>query len=143
MNKVILLGRLTRDPEVKTTQNQVELCSFTVAVDRSYKDANGEKQTDFISCIAWRQKAKLLGQYFEKGSRIGIIGNLQSRNYDDNDGKKVYVTEVLVDEIEFVDSKKDREEQREEPEEQEVVPETGVQQFYPGTDDDTSLPHDL
>jgi single-strand DNA-binding protein len=143
MNKVILVGRLTRDPEVKTTQNQVEFCSFTIAVDRNYKDASGERQADFISCVAWRQKAILLGQYFEKGSRIGIIGNLQSRNYDDKDGKKVYVTEALVDEIEFVDSKKDREEQREEPEAQEAVMETGVQQFYPGTDDDTSLPYDL
>ncbi|NLW89296.1 MAG: single-stranded DNA-binding protein [Clostridiaceae bacterium] len=107
MNKVILVGRLTKDPEVKTTQNQVEFCSFTVAVDRRFKTANGERQADFINCVAWRQQAKLLGQYFQKGSRIGIVGNLQSRSYDDRDGKRVFVTEVSVDEIEFVDSKRD------------------------------------
>ena len=107
MNKVILIGRLTRDPEVKTTQKQIEVCSFTVAVDRRFKSANGEKQADFINCVAWRQQAKLLGQYFQKGSRIGIIGNIQSRSYDDKEGKRVYVTEVSVDEIEFLDSKRD------------------------------------
>ena len=66
MNKVILVGRLTRDPEVKTTQNQVEVCSFTVAVDRRFRSANGERQADFLNCVAWRQQAKLLGEYFWK-----------------------------------------------------------------------------
>ncbi len=107
MNKVILIGRLTRDPEVKTTQNQIEVCSFTVAVDRRFKSSSGEKQADFINCVAWRQQAKLLGQYFQKGSRLGIVGTLQTRTYEDKDKKTVYVTEVVVDEIEFVDSKKD------------------------------------
>ncbi len=107
MNKVILVGRLPRDPEVKTTQNQLEVCSFTVAVDRRFKTASGERQADFINCVAWRQQAKLLGQYFQKGSRIGIVGSIQSRSYDDKEGKRVYVTEVSVDEIEFVDSKRD------------------------------------
>ena len=107
MNKVILLGRLTRDPEVKTTQSDISVCSFTLAVDRKYKSASGEKQADFLSCVAWRQQAELLGKYFQKGSRVGVIGNIQTRNYDDANGKKVYVTEVIVDEIEFVDSKRD------------------------------------
>ncbi|MBN1776282.1 MAG: single-stranded DNA-binding protein [Clostridiales bacterium] len=107
MNKVILVGRLTRDPEVKTTQNQIDVCSFTVAVDRRFKSSSGEKQADFINCVAWRQQAKLLGQYFQKGSRIGIVGTIQTRTYEDKDKKTVYVTEVVVDEIEFVDSKRD------------------------------------
>ena len=78
MNKVILLGRLTRDPEVKTTQSEISVCSFTLAVDRKYKSASGEKQADFLNCVAWRQQAELLGKYFQKGSRIGINRNLQS-----------------------------------------------------------------
>ena len=106
MNKVILVGRLVKDPEVKTTQSQISVCSFTIAVDRKFKAANGERQSDFISCVAWRQQAELLGKYFQKGSRVGVIGNIQTRNYDDANGKKVYVTEVIVDEIEFVESKR-------------------------------------
>lgn len=104
MNKVILIGRLTKDPEVKSTSSQTALCNFTIAVDRRFKDANGNRQADFINCVAWRQQAELLGRYFHKGSRIALVGNLQSRSYDDNQGQKRYVTEVVVDEIEFVDS---------------------------------------
>ena len=104
MNKVILIGRLTKDPEVKSTSNQTALCNFTIAVDRRFKDANGNRQADFINCVAWRQQASLIGSYFHKGSRIAIVGNLQSRSYEDNQGQKRYVTEVVVDEVEFVDS---------------------------------------
>ncbi|HOO61432.1 MAG TPA: single-stranded DNA-binding protein [Bacillota bacterium] len=107
MNKVFLLGRLTRDPEVKKTGSDISVCSFTVAVDRRFKNQNGERQADFINCVAWRQQADLIGKYFNKGSRINVIGSLQSRSYDDADGKKRYVTEVVVDEIEFVDTKSD------------------------------------
>ncbi len=107
MNKVILLGRLTKDPEVKQTPSNIAYCSFTVACDRRFKNQNGERQTDFISCVAWRQQATLLGSYFHKGSRISIVGSLQSRSYDDQNGQKRYVTEVVVDEIEFVDTKAD------------------------------------
>ena len=105
MNKVILLGRLTKDPEVKQTPSNIAVCSFTVACDRRFKSQNGERQSDFINCVAWRQQATLLGQYFHKGSRISIVGSLQSRSYDDQNGQKRYVTEVVVDEIEFVDTK--------------------------------------
>ncbi len=150
MNKVILVGRLTKDPEVKTTQNQIEYCSFSVAVDRRFKSASGEKQSDFINCVAWRQQAKLLGQYFQKGSRIGIVGSIQSRSYDDKDGKKVYVTEVSVDEIEFVDSKRDGSGNSSGDESSSAsmsrTPPPALQVesgFYPAMDDDTSLPFDL
>lgn len=107
MNKVILCGRITKDLEVKQTPNNIAVCSFTVAVDRRFKDAAGNKQTDFINCVAWRQQATLLGNYFHKGSRIMLVGNLQSRSYDDQNGQKRYVTEVMVDEIEFVDTRAD------------------------------------
>ncbi len=151
MNKVILIGRLTRDPEVKTTQNQLEVCSFTVAVDRRFKSANGEKQADFISCVAWRQQAKLLGQYFQKGSRIGIIGSVQTRNYEDKETKKtVYVTEVVVEEIEFVDSKRDGSggsNAYDEPAQHAPVNPPSAHQNDSGfsltMDDETALPFDL
>ena len=156
MNKVILVGRLVKDPEVKTTQNQIAVCSFTLAVDRKIKSANGERQADFLSCVAWRSQAELLGKYFHKGSRIGIIGNLQSRSYDDTNGKKVYVTEVVVDEVEFVESKpSDTQGQSHgnngysapaaasRPQPARVGAPTVDTGFYPAMDDDTTLPFDL
>lgn len=141
MNKVILVGRLVKDPEVKTTQSQISVCSFTIAVDRKFKTAAGERQSDFISCVAWRQLADLLGRYFLKGSRIGLVGNLQSRSYDDANGHKVYVTEVVVDEIEFVESRKDN---HGDTQNQTYTPPAPVDNgFYPAMDDDTTLPFDL
>lgn len=106
MNKVIITGRLTKDIEVKTTSNDKEYCSFTIAVDRRFKDADGNRQADFISCTAWNKTAEFLGKYFHKGSRIGICGSIQTRSYE-KDGQKVFVTEVLVEETEFLDSKTD------------------------------------
>jgi single-strand DNA-binding protein len=131
MNQALLIGRLTRDPEVKSTQSGKDVCSFTVAVDRNYKDKSGERPTDFISCVAFDQKARLLGQYFRKGSRIGIIGSIQTRDYKDKDDKKVYVTEVVVDAIEFIDSKSDK-------------PESKPSEYQAAMmDDDSPLPFDL
>lgn len=104
MNKVELVGRLTKDPESKLTQNQTLCCNFTVAVDRRFKDANGERQADFINCVAWRQTAEFVQKYFKKGNRIGLCGSIQTRNYEDESGTKHYITEVLVDEAEFVES---------------------------------------
>lgn len=101
MNVAVLSGRLTRDPEVKTTQGGTEVCSFTIAVDRRFKDANGERGADFISCVAWRQTADFIGKYFSKGSRIEVSGSIQTRNYEDKDGKKVYVTEINVEQAGF------------------------------------------
>lgn len=105
MNKVQLVGRLTKDPEIKLTSNQTAYCNFTVAVDRRFKDKDGQRQSDFINCVAWKQTADFIKKYFSKGSRIGICGSIQTRNYE-KDGQKVFVTEVLVDEVEFVESTK-------------------------------------
>ena len=150
MNKVILVGRLVKDPEVKTTQSQIAFCGFTIAVDRKFKTASGERQADFISCVAWRQQAEFLGKYFQKGSRVAVVGNLQSRTYDDANGKKVYVTEVVVDEIEFVDSKREgapasgSEGSRSVSASSNPPPAPSVDNgFYPAMDDDTTLPFDL
>ena len=104
MNKVELIGRLTKEPELKLTSNQVQFCAFTVAVDRKFKDANGQRQADFISCLAWKNTAVFIQKYFHKGNRIGVVGSIQTRSYDDQNGQKRFVTEVVVDEAEFVES---------------------------------------
>lgn len=129
MNKVILIGRLTKDPEVKNTSSQVQFCNFTIAVDRRFKDANGQRQADFINCVAWRQTAAFIGSYFRKGSKVAVVGSLQSRSYDDQSGQKRYVTEVVVDEVEFMDSKNDSTQQ------------TAVESAL--TSEDTSLPFEI
>ena len=106
MNKVILVGNLTKDPELITTSNGVDVSRFTIAVQRKYKNANEEYESDFISCVAWRSSAEFIHKYFKKGNKIGIVGNIQTRSYDAEDGTKRYVTEVVVEECEFVQSKK-------------------------------------
>ncbi len=111
MNKVVIVGRLTKDPEIKLTSNQTQFCNFTVAVDRKFKDANGQRQADFISCLAWKQTAVFIQKYFKKGSRIGLAGSIQTRSYDDQNGQKRFITEVVVDEVEFVESNNRAEEQ--------------------------------
>ena len=104
MNKVELVGRLTKDPEVKLTSNQTQFCNFTLAVDRRFKDQNGQRQADFINCVAWRQTAVFIQKYFHKGNRIGLVGSIQTRSYDDQNGQKRFITEVVIDEAEFVES---------------------------------------
>lgn len=104
MNKVEIIGRLTKDPEIKLTQNQTPFCNFTVAVDRRFKDSNGQRQADFINCVAWRQTATFIQKYFRKGNRIGICGCIQTRSYEEDDGRKVFITEVIAEEAEFVDN---------------------------------------
>ena len=104
MNRTILIGRITKDTEIKETSNSSKLCQFTVAVDRKFKDKDGKRQADFISCLAWGKNAEFINKYFHKGSRIGIVGSIQTRSYADKDGKTVYVTEVVVDEAEFVEN---------------------------------------
>ena len=105
-NKAILGGRLTSDPEVKTTQSGTPVCSFSIAVNRrGAKD--GQQQSDFITCVAWKERAELIGKYFRKGSSICIVGELQTRKWQDNNGNNRSATEVIVNEVCFVDSKSD------------------------------------
>jgi len=105
MNKVILIGRLTKDPELRYTASNVANCMFTIAVDRRYKTENGPT-ADFIPVVAWRQTAEFISKYFSKGSKIAITGSIQTRSWDDSEGKRRYVTEVIIDDAEFVDSKR-------------------------------------
>ena len=104
MNKVTLIGRLVRDPELRTTSSNISVCSFTVAVDRRFK-SEGQPTADFIPCIAWRSTAEFINKYFKTGSKIAICGSIQTRNWDDKEGKRHYATEVIVDEAEFCEKK--------------------------------------
>ncbi len=105
MNKVILVGRLTKDPELRATTSGVSVCSFTVACDRRFVKAGEERKADFINCIAWRQSAEAISKYFVKGNRIALEGSIQTRSWQDNEGKNRYATEVVVDAWEFAQSK--------------------------------------
>jgi single-strand DNA-binding protein len=102
MNKVILIGRLTKDPEIRYTQNNTPVCNFTLAVDRRFSK---DKQADFINCQAWQKTAEFISKYFQKGSMIAVVGRIQTRTWEDNEGKKRYITEVIVDEAYFTGSK--------------------------------------
>ena len=105
MNKVILMGHLTKDIEMRQTPNGVSLARFSIAVTRRFKNSNGEYDADFINCIAWRKTGEFIARYFQKGSMIAVVGSIQSRSWDGNDGKKQYATEVIVDEAYFTGSK--------------------------------------
>ncbi len=105
MNKVILIGRLVQDPKITNSPDGKTRAGFAVAVDRKYTDQRGNKQTDFIPCVAWRKTADFIGNYFTKGKKICVVGSIQVRTYDTQDKQKRYVTEVIVDEAEFVESK--------------------------------------
>lgn len=108
MNRAILVGRLTRDPELRHTNNDIPVCQFTVAVNRPYQGRSGERQADFINCVAWRNQAENLARYMRKGSLIGVEGSIQTRSYDDANGMRRYVTEVVCDSIHFLESKNAR-----------------------------------
>lgn len=105
-NRAVLIGRLTADPELKTTQSGVSVCSFRIAVDRAYKK-DGERSADFITIVAWRQAAEFICRYFAKGKPIGIEGSIQTREYTDKDSKKRVAVEVVADRVFFVESKGD------------------------------------
>ena len=105
MNKVILIGNLTKDPEISTTTTGVSVCRFTLAISRRYANADGERETDFINVVVWRTLADNCHKFLKKGSKVGVVGNIQSRSYDATDGSKRYVTEVIAEEFEFISTK--------------------------------------
>lgn len=106
INNVVLVGRLTRDVDLRYTSNGTAYASFTLAVERNFKNQSGEKETDFINCVMWRKPAENLANYTKKGSLIGIEGRIQTRNYDNQQGQRVYVTEVLAEKFSFLESAK-------------------------------------
>ena len=105
MNKALLIGRLTRDPELRSTSTGRNVCQFSIAVNRNFTNANGEREADFINCVVWDKQAENLVKYQKKGNQIAVDGRIQTRNYEDKDGKRVYVTEILANNISFLDSK--------------------------------------
>ena len=132
MNNVSLVGRLTKDPEVRTTQSGLSTCRFTVAVNRRFKNSEGKYEADFISCQAWRQTAEFIGKYFTKGKEISLTGSLQTGSYE-KDGVKHYTTDVVVDNVEFVGSKG---EGSAPPPAQEAPPAASYTEMTPADDDD-------
>lgn len=107
MNKVILIGNLANDPESRTTQSGIAQCSFRLAVQRRFKGANGERETDFLPVVCWRQTAEFAQRYLAKGRKVAVEGSIQTRSYDAQDGSKRYVTEIIADSVEAVGGRED------------------------------------
>ncbi|MCY9434172.1 single-stranded DNA-binding protein [Bacillus haynesii] len=105
LNRTVLVGRLTKDPELRYTQSGQAVASFTLAVNRTFKNKNGETEADFINCVAWRNTAENISNHLKKGSMAGVDGRLQTRSYDDQSGRKVFVTELVVETVQFLDPK--------------------------------------
>ena len=108
LNKGILMGRLTRDPELRHTQSGTAVCSFTLAIDRDRKDVNGEKQTDFIDCVAWNKQAEFVAQWFSKGMMAIVVGRIQSRKWQDQNGNNRTAIEINCEDVSFGETKKNR-----------------------------------
>ena len=111
MNKVILIGNLAQDPELKTTTNGISVATFTVAVNHTYTSANGERGVDFIRCVGFRKQAENIGRYIKKGSKVAVEGKISTRSYEAQDGSKRYMTEVIADSVQFLDSRGSNNEQ--------------------------------
>lgn len=105
LNRVVLVGRLTKDPDLRYTPNGIAVANFTIAINRPFSNQQGEREADFINCVAWRKQAENLANYMRKGSQIGVDGRLQSRTFEGQDGKTVFVTEVVADSVQFLEPK--------------------------------------
>lgn len=105
INNVVLVGRTTKDPELRYTPSNVAVATFSLAVNRTFKDANGERETDFINCVIWRQQAEYLANWAKKGALIGITGRIQTRSYENQQGQRVYVTEVVAENFQMLESR--------------------------------------
>ncbi|WP_062351030.1 single-stranded DNA-binding protein [Bacillus kwashiorkori] len=111
LNRVVLVGRLTKDPDLRYTPNGVPVATFTLAVNRTFSNQQGEREADFINCVVWRKAAENVANYLKKGSLAGVDGRIQTRNYEGQDGKRVYVTEVVADSVQFLEPRSNRESQ--------------------------------
>ena len=109
INNVVLVGRMTRDAELRYTPSNVAVATFTLAVNRNRKNENGEREADFINCVIWRQAAENLANWAKKGSLIGIVGSVQTRNYENQQGQRVYVTEVIANQFHMLESRNQQE----------------------------------
>lgn len=107
MNRVDLIGRLTKDPDVRQTQSGQTCATFTLAVDRNFTDKDGNRQADFLPCVAWRGAAEFVGKWFHKGMRVAVTGSVQTRTYDGQNGGKRYITEIICDHVEFCERRQE------------------------------------
>lgn len=107
MNKFIGIGRTTKDIELSQTTSGISVAKFTLAIPRKFRNADGEKEVDFLNCVAWRQSAEIIAKYVNKGDQLAVVGTIQTRSYEAQDGTRRYVTEVVVEEFEFLGGKKD------------------------------------
>ena len=105
MNRTVLVGRLTKDPELRYTPNGVAVANFTIAVNRPFQNQQGENEADFINCVVWRKAAENLANYQKKGNRIGVDGRIQTRSFENQEGKRIFVTEVVAENIQFLEPK--------------------------------------
>ena len=121
MNKVFLIGNLTRDPELATTNSGVSVCRFALAVSRNFSNADGERETDFLNIIVWRGQAENCHKYLKKGSKCAISGSIQTRSYDAQDGTKRYVTEIVAENVEFLSTKSNQDGQEKVDDKKEVT----------------------
>lgn len=145
INNTTLVGRLTRDPELKYTGNGIAVLSFSLAVERNFTNAQGERETDFINCVIWRGGAENLAKFAAKGSLIGITGSIQTRSYQNNEGHTIYVTEVLVDNFQMLEPRSVTEKRKEgnttqQPEGTVIKPKGGYESVY--FDDTTDINDD-
>ena len=111
MNNVSLIGRMVKDPEIKTIGKETSVLNFTIAVDRNYTDKDGNRPADFIGCVAWRNTAEFISRHFKKGDPVAVCGSIQTRSYDDSEDNRHWITEVVVDQVYFCGSRKPAEEQ--------------------------------
>lgn len=137
LNRVVLVGRLTKDPEFRTTPSGVEVATFTLAVNRTFTNAQGEREADFINVVVFRKQAKNVNDYLSKGSLAGVDGRVQSRNYENNEGRRVFVTEVVADSVQFLDTKGNNQ-QNNQPQKQQEPSATKYNPFANVTDMDSS-----
>lgn len=117
INRVVLVGRLTKDPELRYTSSNIAYTRFTVAINRPYSNASGDKEADFIQCVAWRRQAETVARYVNKGSLVGVEGRIQTGYYDDKDGVRKYTTDIVCDSVQFLEPKGDTSSSDYEPEE--------------------------
>lgn len=120
MNKIVITGRNTKEIELRQLTSGTSAIEFSIAVKRAFKNANGEYESDFFNCIAFKNTAELISRYVKKGDMLGIVGRLQTRNYTNKEGRKIYVTEIVVEEVEFLQTKKQEEQTPAEPKWEEI-----------------------
>lgn len=142
INNVVLTGRLTAEPELKYTGSGTAVISFNLAVDRIFKNAQGERETDFVNCVAWRKTAELIANNLRKGSLFGVVGRIQTRNYTNNEGKKVYITEVVCENLTFLEKKNSNQQSENNKKSPDFNDDPFEKNDDPITIDDSDLPFD-